>query len=401
VSEDVHPDRLAARYRRLLGLYPPEHRARYGEEMIGVLMAASAPGQGWPDIRESLDLVVSGLRVRLGVGVGGGLSPASRSAATVFGFLTSVVLAALSWYQVTADVAWRGLFGAPVPHGWLAQVPHRALAMAAGWTLVACACAAGRRRVAALGAVFGLLGEAVILGREYDFAPDSLVSSWWLLTLITFAAACLVALTRPAPATDGAGSDAGELDAEVGDAGADPPNAGVLSVGGWRSVLRRDPEPLRPLGRRAVVALTAGALLSLVEPFVARALTVIEPHRDNAWVVQNQIPAVPLPGLFSRYSDSHLGAVVLVITLVVLVLRLRPPVRRRVLVLVGPTAATVLLIEAGFQGFMVSSPRFWPPVYLTIGQWSVLVLMPLVVFAAGTWLLHRYERKLASGALLA
>ncbi len=70
------------------------------------------------------------------------------------------------------------------------------------------------------------------------------------------------------------------------------------------------------------------------------------------------------------------------------------------LLLAAPVAATALLIQIGFSGFMQSSPSFWPPVYLTAGQWSALVLVPLMVFATGAWLLRRYEHKLASGALL-
>jgi hypothetical protein len=83
-----------------------------------------------------------------------------------------------------------------------------------------------------------------------------------------------------------------------------------------------------------------------------------------------------------------------------LVARLHPAVRRRVLLLTAPTVAVVVLVRAGFQGFLVSSPRFWPPVLLTFGQWGALLLVPPLVLAAGAALLRRYERELASGALL-
>jgi hypothetical protein len=76
--------------------------------VIGVLMASSAPGRRRPDVRESLDLVMSGLRTWWGVGAGG-LSAASRSAATMFGFLvSSILLAAWSWSQVSTGIARRG-----------------------------------------------------------------------------------------------------------------------------------------------------------------------------------------------------------------------------------------------------------------------------------------------------
>ena len=255
---------------------------------------------------------------------------------------------------------------APVSRGWLAQVPHRSVAMAAGWTLVACLCVAGRRQLAALAAAVGLIGEAAVVGRGYGFAPDSLVSSWWLLTLTTFTAACLLALVRPAAGTAGG-----------------------------------DPDRRSPLSRRALVVLTAAAVLAVAEPFVARALSVVHAGPGGAWLVQSRIPTVRLPGPLGRYGDNHLGALLLVGAFGLLVLRLRPPVRRRVLLLTAPTVATAGLVETGFQGFLQSSPRFWPPVYHTAGQWSALVLVPLLVFGLVTWLLRRYERKLASGALLA
>ncbi len=232
MSEPAYPNRTETLYRQLLAVYPAEHRARYGEEMIGVLMAARAPGQRGPDIRELLNLVVSGLRCRLRAGVGGGLSPASRSAAAVFGLATSIVLTALSWYEVAAGIAWRGLFGTEAGPGWPVPVPDRALAMGVGWTLVTCACVAGLRRIAALGAVLGLLGEAIAVSHRYQSAPDSFVSSWWLLILTTFAVGCLVALTGSVRAAS--------------------------RVGWWRGLVRRDPDGVRPLSRRAVVALAAG-----------------------------------------------------------------------------------------------------------------------------------------------
>ncbi len=359
-----HADPLEARYRRLLCVFPPGHRARYGEEMIDVLMASSAPEQRHPGFRESLDLVLSGLRTRLGAAAAGGLSPASRSAAMVFGFLSCVVLAMLSWYDVAADVVWRGVFDGPVRDGWLAAVPHRSLATGVGWTLVACLCAAGLRQLAALGAVVGFLGAVGIAGGAYGSAPDSLVSSWWLLTLTAFTAACLLALIRTA------------------------------GTRGWRDLMRRDPGRLSPLGRRAVVALTATALLIVVDPVATRALTVVESDGDGVSTMHSRIPVLPL-GPLTRDGDNHLGAVALVVMLVVLVLRLRPPVRRRVLLLTAPTVATAVFVQTGLRGYLESSARFRPPVYLTTGQSGALVLAPLLVFAIGTWLLRRYERRLA------
>ncbi|MER6948302.1 hypothetical protein ABT294_30170 [Nonomuraea sp. NPDC000554] len=56
---------LERRYRRLLTWYPKDHRARHEEEMLAVLLAASAPGQSRPAGREAFDLVRGGLAIRL------------------------------------------------------------------------------------------------------------------------------------------------------------------------------------------------------------------------------------------------------------------------------------------------------------------------------------------------
>lgn len=54
---------LERRYRRLLAWYPPGHRAAFGDEMLGVLMAASNGGSR-PGLRDTLDLILGGLRTR-------------------------------------------------------------------------------------------------------------------------------------------------------------------------------------------------------------------------------------------------------------------------------------------------------------------------------------------------
>jgi hypothetical protein len=97
-----------------------------------------------------------------------------------------------------------------------------------------------------------------------------------------------------------------------------------------------------------MITLTAGALATVVEPFVGRALTGVQPQGDGGWLVSSRIPAVPLLGP-DQNGSSWLGALVLVITVVVLVLRLRPPVRRRVLLLAAPAAATTLLVQTDFE----------------------------------------------------
>jgi hypothetical protein len=65
---------LEGRYRRLLVAYPQSYRERRGEEIIATLMDDAQPGQSHPDRREILDLVLGGLRERLGLNEPEGLA---------------------------------------------------------------------------------------------------------------------------------------------------------------------------------------------------------------------------------------------------------------------------------------------------------------------------------------
>jgi hypothetical protein len=55
---------LERRYRRLLAWYPAAHRRTFGEEMVGVLLAASPEGSRHPGLTGAFDLIRGGLRAR-------------------------------------------------------------------------------------------------------------------------------------------------------------------------------------------------------------------------------------------------------------------------------------------------------------------------------------------------
>jgi hypothetical protein len=68
-------NRLDRRYRRLLALYPKDHRAEHGDEMIDVLLAGAPPTQRygeygarrigfWQHIADMADLVAGAARIR-------------------------------------------------------------------------------------------------------------------------------------------------------------------------------------------------------------------------------------------------------------------------------------------------------------------------------------------------
>ena len=61
---------LEGRYRRLLALYPAEHRAEHEEEMLGVLMTAAPAGQRRPRLAESAALIGGAVRIWLRPGRG-------------------------------------------------------------------------------------------------------------------------------------------------------------------------------------------------------------------------------------------------------------------------------------------------------------------------------------------
>jgi hypothetical protein len=56
---------LEARYRRLLGWFPADHRAVHGEEMLGVLMTGADDDRDKPGLRETADLLLGAVRIRL------------------------------------------------------------------------------------------------------------------------------------------------------------------------------------------------------------------------------------------------------------------------------------------------------------------------------------------------
>lgn len=87
---------LERRYRRLLACYPAEHRRTYGEEMIGVLLAAAPAGKQRPGLAETLDLLGGGVRARLRALFAGTPAPGWRNALATTALLAPMLVAALA-----------------------------------------------------------------------------------------------------------------------------------------------------------------------------------------------------------------------------------------------------------------------------------------------------------------
>jgi hypothetical protein len=71
-------------YRRLLAAYPQSFRREQEDEMLAVLMAGTQPGQRRPGLAETVDVIVSGLRMRLRRAGPGPASPRWAEALAVF-----------------------------------------------------------------------------------------------------------------------------------------------------------------------------------------------------------------------------------------------------------------------------------------------------------------------------
>ena len=346
-------------YRRLLAWYPAGHRAVYGEEMLGVLMAGSAPGQRLPRARETFDLLAFALRARLRAALPAGRSPAWNAALEAFGFLGCALAATVALHASATGLAYQLAWSDPT---------MRSAGLATVWTLAATAAGLRLRRTAAVLATLAALAQAFAVAARYPTDPSSLVTNWWLVVLAVTAAGSLVALPRPAAPTPETA-----------------PARRPLGVG-WRIAVA------------VAVLLAAGA--PLTQPVATFSATV-----DGVGLVIFTVPpphTLWLPGF--PFGDGRpstvLTGLVLLVVLATVLLRLTPMVRRRVLALAAPAATVALVVALVFNGYLVSTVRFDPPVYLVAPQWIVLVLTPVLVFAVGAWLVGRHERRIASGALL-
>ena len=268
---------LETRWRRLLAVYPSDHRAKYGEEMLGVLMAASRPGQRVPAARDALDVAWSGLRLRVARWWEPGRGGAWAAAGTIVGAVCTIFLLTLAVQRFLLIVH----RAQPTP--WvLVDEPLAAevVVRAATWLVVAVALIAGWRRPAALAAVVAAGAEVAANLASWAAQGEGGFLLSWNLTTALLTAACLLV-----------GVGAGSLRAS-------------LRLGGTVLV---------------VAASVAAALLN--GPLIAL----------PSWL------ASPLP-LDDLYRSTLPGAG-LCLAGIVLVLGLRcaaPPVRQRAYVLVAP-----------------------------------------------------------------
>jgi len=109
-------DALERRYRRLLAWFPAAHRQTFGEEMVGVLLAAAPEGSRRPGLAGAVDLIRGGLRARFRSGLRWLAGTAWPDALAVCSVAVPVILASYFTAQ------WLHEFIAGVLHGYITPV---------------------------------------------------------------------------------------------------------------------------------------------------------------------------------------------------------------------------------------------------------------------------------------
>ncbi|WFE99898.1 hypothetical protein [Micromonospora sp. WMMD964] len=343
-------DDLERRYRRLLAVYPWEHRRVYEDEMLAVLLAAARPGQRRPAAADVRNLIGAGLRARLRVSARGFTEPSWTDAAAVTGLLVAAVLLAFAGKALLDQlVRVPGLPPGFVPSGpdpvdWLRVV---------GWAGVCAAVLLGWRWVAAGLAWAGVLGWGALVAPQTGANPTYVVDTLPQFALAVVAAA---ALTVPTP--------------------------------------RR--RAIAVLGVRRLPAL-------LLAPAAMVVLLVTNRLNSPTFDVDG---GVSYQAFYGIEASSELvvwlyvaGLAVAASAMVIAVATLAPTVRRRIVVMLLPVAALALVIDSALAGWVTSTMNMGHAVPLVPAQWAMLVLVAPVTFLAGVLLVRRREETLRMVAL--
>ncbi|MEV0155182.1 hypothetical protein AB0H57_15755 [Micromonospora sp. NPDC050686] len=343
---------LERRYRRLLAVYPWEHRRVYEDEMLAVLLDGARAGQRHPTAAEAANLIGAGLRARLRVGARGLTEPAWGDASTVTGVLAALLLFAAAAKglldQAVVDPA--------LPPAWRPAGPDLVdWLRVAGWAGVAVAALAGLCRFAAGLAWAAVVGWAVLVGPQTGANPTYVVDT---LPQLALAVVMAVALSVAAP-------------------------------------------------RRGLAVLGVRRLLALVLASLA-VVAVLETSRLTAPGFNPADPNRPYTSyvLYGLEASSELviwlyvaGLAVAAVAALVAVLSLAPAIRRRIAVLLAPVATLALVIDSTLAGWVTSTAHMGHMIPLVPAQWAVLVLVPPVTFLAGVLLVRRREETLRMVAL--
>lgn len=163
---------LEKRYRRLLGLYPRDHREQHGDEMLGVLIA-DAGDRTTPGWRDTADLLWGAFRLH----VRRLLAADVLAIVSLLGPIAVLAGAATSLHEL----AWWVQAGSVPPFEQLPDAPVWFV-----WLGVAILAMAGKRRAAAIGAWVATAGLIVVLQLPFagwQWFTDK--AGWVLLSAVT------------------------------------------------------------------------------------------------------------------------------------------------------------------------------------------------------------------------
>jgi hypothetical protein len=189
-------DDLERRYRRLLRTYPSGYRREREDEIIGTFLDGAAPGQTRPTAADTADIVVAGLRARLGVLGGGDVGLGLRTAAPV-ALAVAAGMAVLGLLRDSHSTA-----GHPSPF-------RPALFVYAAWLLAVIGgvvLPVVLARVLAAMALLGTLAALVLVSRSWS-SP----SPGWSLMVLTLLGCVAVAGGGPMSTRQRAGLAAGTM----------------------------------------------------------------------------------------------------------------------------------------------------------------------------------------------
>lgn len=328
---------LERRYRRLLACYPPAYRAAYGEEMLAVAMAAAGPDRRWPDPGEAADLILTGLRRRLGSARPASLNPAWRDAAGIAAVIGPIVMAAFAVAPLPAP--FRGT------DGWqyFAAASFSGIIVAALWSVVAVAGMLRWRRLALAGSC--VLSAVLIyeLARGAARDPYEFGALWWKVV------------------------------------------SAALITGSALLALK---SKQRLLSWWAATATAVIAVLLAVLPAIQNGQLL--PGAAGAASFTEMNSYMQLQTLLHRALPAGLALVLLVV-----VARQKAGVRSRLMIMLVAAAATFAFDIAAVSGILtIEDPLNYPP--LGPGWWqspAVMVAVPVLCFAVGVTCLTGDERR--------
>jgi hypothetical protein len=324
------------RYRRLLALYPREHRREYADEMLAVLMADGRSGPG-----QTFDLVKSALGAHCRQSLielrGESWRRAAR-AVQIFGALLLLGLAARrANMSVSAFLAHPELQPFVVTPVDLARLAAWAVAAAAGLLGLR---SRGVRSMAVVAAATGLAAEIAAPARYYLDTPAQVLNAYWIVLA-----------------------------------------AGVVLTASFVS----ERVEFRSAAPRGSVLMGAACLAVIASGTSLAGMGGLDPIGVNGFGYRLRLVDGLSPGPF-------LLLLIAAVLAVAGVARQEAAIRRRIVACAVPVLAAFPLVKVGFAGLIAyNGGHPESTVLLDPVRWTALVAVPLAAFAVAVELNRRLE----------